>query len=219
MNDEPKPPVIILGAGGHASVLVELCLEQNRSILALISPEPDLNRKIFQGLRHFSDDKAVLDFSPNDVELIIGFGGVRGSELREKFDQRYSSFGYRFATLVSRSALISRTATLSEGVQVLPRAVINAGALVGRQSIINSGSIVEHDCIVENFVHVAPNATICGGTTIRQGVQVGPNCVIAQGLEIGAYSIIGAGASVVRSMNRFSRAMPQKTIKTSWKVE
>ena len=217
MDNSDNLPVIILGGGGHASVLAEICIEQGRQILAVVSPEPSLTREIFQGIRHLTNDDEVSWFSTSNVELVNGVGGLPGSELRKQLATKFSELGYRFATLVAPSATVSRTAVLGEGVQVLPRATINAGALIGMHSILNSGALVEHDCIIDSFVHIAPCATICGGTTIREMTQVGPNSVVAQGLNIGEYSIIGAGESVVRSVERYTKVLPAKTATSIWK--
>lgn len=219
MDNIAKLPVVILGGGGHASVLAEICIEQGRQILAVVSPEPALTRQIFQGLRHFTNDDEVLQFSVHEIELVNGVGGLPGSELRRQLAAKFSELGYRFATIVSPSAIVSSTASLGEGVQVLTRATINTGASVGAHSVINSCSLIEHDCTVESFVLVAPSATICGGAIVRDGAQIGPCSVVAQGVDIGAYSVVGAGASVVRSLDRYSKVLPARTPKTIWKKE
>ena len=208
MHNPDKRPVVILGGGGHASVLAEICIEQGRQILAVISPDPTLNRKIFQGFRHIISDDEVLEFSSNLVELVNGVGGLPGSNIRTQLAAKFSKLGYRFATLVSSSAIVSRSVELGEGVQVLPRATINTGASVGMHSIINSCALVEHDCSIDNFVHVAPSATLCGGAKIKEGGFIGPNSVVAQGVEVGPYSIIGAGSSVVRSVGSYTKILP-----------
>lgn len=217
MGNRDNLPVIILGGGGHASVLAEICIEQGRQILAVVSPEQSLTRQIFKGIRHLTNDDEVSEFSASTVALVNGVGGLPGSELRKQLATKFAELGYRFATLVASSATVSRTAKLGEGVQVLPRATVNAGASIGMQTILNSGSLIEHDCHIENYVHIAPGATICGGTTIREMTQVGPNSVVAQGLNIGEYSIIGAGVSVVRSIERYTKVLPAKTATSIWK--
>jgi sugar O-acyltransferase (sialic acid O-acetyltransferase NeuD family) len=217
MNNTDNQPVIILGGGGHASMLAEICIEQGRQILAVVSPEPILPRKIFQGIRHLTNDDEVSEFSASNVELVNGVGGLPGSDLRKQLATQFSELGYRFATLVAPSATVSQTVALGEGVQVLPRATVNVGASIGMHTILNSGALVEHDCIIDSFVHIAPGATICGGTTIREMAQIGPNSVVAQGLNIGEYSIIGAGVSVVRSVESYTKVLPAKTATSIWK--
>ena len=208
MHNTDKRPVVILGGGGHSSVLTEICIEQGRQILAVVSPEPILTRQIFQGFRHITSDDEVLGFPSNLVELVNGVGVLPGSDIRRQLTTKFSKLGYRFATLVSSSAIVSRSVKLGEGVQVLPRATINTGASVGMHSIINSCALIEHDCSVDNFVHIAPSATLCGGAKIREWSQIGPNSVVAQGVEIGPYSIIGAGSSVVRSVGSHTKILP-----------
>lgn len=216
MSNSDKLPIVILGGGGHSSVLAEMCLNEGREILAVVSPEPALTRQIFQGIRHITNDEEVLELSATDVELVNGVGGLPGSELRKQLASKFSELGYRFASIVSPSAIVSCTAKLGEGVQVFPGATINAGASVGKHSIINSCSLVEHDCIVESFVHIAPRASVCGGTVVRQGAHLGPGSVVGQGVDVGVNSIVGAGASVVRSLGSYSKVLPAPTATTIW---
>lgn len=40
--------------------------------------------------------------------------------------------------------------------------IINSCATVGEHCIINTGCIIEHDNIIKSYVHISPNATLCG---------------------------------------------------------
>ncbi|TNZ44854.1 shikimate dehydrogenase, partial [Vibrio parahaemolyticus] len=42
-------PLVIIGGGGHASVLVDLLRNQNRTILAVMSPDDISTRQAFDG--------------------------------------------------------------------------------------------------------------------------------------------------------------------------
>ena len=203
----------MLGAGGHASVLAEICLGLNRPIIAVVAPEQNIERSIFLGMEQLTQDSQVMQYSPEEVELVNGIGSMPGSDLRKSLASAFSELGYQFATIVSAAANVSSMAKLSEGVQILPGSTVNAGVTVGEHSIINSGSVVEHDCFVESFVSIAPGSTICGGVTLGHGVHIGPNAVVAQGVQIGANALIGAGSSVVRSVKSCTKILPAKIIK------
>ncbi len=69
--------------------------------------------------------------------------------------------------------------------------------LVGKHCIINSNASVDHDCILEDFVHISPNATLCGGVFVGKCSHIGAGAVIIPGKRIGKNAIVGAGAVVI----------------------
>ena len=52
-------PLLIIGAGGHASVLVDILRQQKREILGIVSPEIVSRCKVFDGIDHFENDDDV----------------------------------------------------------------------------------------------------------------------------------------------------------------
>ncbi|MDA1380223.1 hypothetical protein PCI56_11085 [Plesiomonas shigelloides subsp. oncorhynchi] len=124
-------PVVVLGAGGHASVLVESLKQQNRQILALIAPQCCGSRLVFDGIPVWKDDTPLLAFSPENIELVNGIGSLPGSNLRATLFSHYRQAGYRFMTVISTRAYVSEYAVLAEGVQVMAGAIIQTGAQVG----------------------------------------------------------------------------------------
>jgi acetyltransferase-like isoleucine patch superfamily enzyme len=55
---------------------------------------------------------------------------------------------------------------------------------------------VDHDCIIGDYVHIAPQATLCGGITIGEGTLIGANAIILPGVKVGEWCTIGAGSNV-----------------------
>ena len=56
-------PVIVIGGGGHAKVLVSTLLLQNRSIFGFVDPKPSLPPLL--GIVHLGDDDLVFLHSPD----------------------------------------------------------------------------------------------------------------------------------------------------------
>ncbi|KAB7660850.1 acetyltransferase [Plesiomonas shigelloides] len=189
-------PVVVLGAGGHASVLVESLKQQNRQILALIAPQCCGSRLVFDGIPVWKDDTPLLAFSPENIELVNGIGSLPGSSLRATLFSHYRQAGYRFMTVISARAYVSEYAVLAEGVQVMAGAIIQTGAQVGDNTIINSGAIVEHDCSIGAHCHIAPGAVLSGSVKMANNVHVGTGASVIQSIVIGDSAVIGAGATV-----------------------
>jgi len=193
-------PLVILGAGGHAAVLMDTLRQQNAEVLALVAPELDSNRKVLQGIPHYLKDDDVLAFSPDNIRLVNGSGSLPGSRLRTKLFSQFIALGYQFETVVAESAMISPYAELGHGVQVMAGAIIQAGAVIGANSIINSGAIIEHDCIIGAYNHIAPGVTVSGDVITEEHVHIGVGASIIQGIQLGHNVVVSAGVAVTKNI-------------------
>lgn len=189
-------PIVLVGGGGHASVLADILLKQGRDIVAVISPDDITQRSVFSGIPQLLSDTDIEQFAPDQVELVNGIGMLPGSGLREKLNRCYLAMGYQFATVVADSAQVSAYARLEPGVQVFSQALIQTGAVIGAHSIINSGALVEHDCLIGGYNHIAPRAVVCGQVTTAHNVYIGAGAVVLQNRVIGRGCILGAGAQL-----------------------
>lgn len=194
--------VIILGAGGHATVLIELLKICRIPILGVVAPTATL-LKNNSDIAYLGDD-AVLqsDFSPDAVNLVNGLGGtgVSGNLTRQRIFEQCKALGYTFETLVHPSAIVASTVIMQEGVQVMAGAILQPNVFVGANSIINTRASIDHDCTIFDHVHIAPGAILCGNITIQEGVHVGVGANIIQGITVGKHLLVNAGSTVIRDM-------------------
>ncbi|GHZ50328.1 shikimate dehydrogenase [Vibrio cholerae] len=193
-------PLVLIGGGGHASVLADILLGQRRDIVAVISPNDLSSRAVFTGLVHLTQDEEVKRFSPDSVYLVNGIGMLPRSTLRQRVNQQFLELGYQFETVIASDAHVSRFATIHSGAQILSGARVQTGAVVGEHTIVNSGALVEHDCQIGAYNHIAPNATLCGDVLTEENVYIGANATVIQGLALEAQSTVGAGAILTQSL-------------------
>ena len=78
---------------------------------------------------------------------------------------------------------------------------------IGNHVIISPKCGIGHDSLIEDYVTVLWNVNISGSERIRQGVTLGSGCTIIQGLEIGRGSFVGAGAVVIRDIDKSKTAV------------
>lgn len=209
-------PIVMIGGGGHASVLADILIFQGREILAVISPEDISQRPVFKGMTHLKKCEDVLAFSKDKVLLVNGIGMMPKSGFKRKINEYFLSLGYRFETVIANSAYVSPFSKIETGAQILPMAIIQTGVTVGSHSIINSGALVEHDCNIGSYNHIAPRATLCGQVETKNNVYVGAGSTVIQGVSIGSDSIVGAGASLTKSLETNTIAYPARVaIKTN----
>lgn len=193
-------PIVLIGGGGHASVLADILLQQGKEIIAVVSPEIVRQRKVFDGIRHFMKDEDVSSYNPEDVMLVNGIGQMPNSVLRSKIERKYKRLGFHFESVIADSAEVSPYSFIEPGVQILNSAVIQTGSIIREGTIINTGSIVEHDCDIGIFNHLAPGTILSGQVKTADYVHIGTGASIIQNIKIGKSSIIGAGAIVLKDV-------------------
>jgi len=204
-------PLVLIGGGGHASVLADILLGQGREVLAVISPDALSSRAVFAGLAHLTKDEEVKRFSPDSVYLVNGIGMLPRSMLRQRVNQQFLELGYQFETVIASDAHVSLFATIRSGAQILSGAQVQTGAVIGEHTIVNSGALVEHDCQIGAYNHIAPRATLCGAVCTREAVYIGANATVIQGLVLESQSVVGAGAIVNRSLMKNYTCYPART--------
>jgi len=193
-------PIIILGGGGHAKVLVDILHRLNCRLLGIVDPNQSIGCVLLE-LNVLGSDNAVFDYSAAEIELVNGVGSLpKDKGLRARLFNTFNAKGYRFKTLVDPTAFIAADVELSDGVQVMAGVIIQAGTKIAENTIVNSGAIVEHDCRIGRHVHIAPGAVLSGTVDVGDGVHVGTGAIIIQGISIGAGSIIGAGSVVTQDI-------------------
>lgn len=197
-------PIVMIGAGGHASVLADILLSQGREICAVIAPFDIKISSIFDGIPRYENDTDILIFNKDSVVLVNGIGMMPFNGQREKVGKYFSGLGYVFEKVISNSAVVSPNAVIEQGAQILHAAVIQIDVRIGENCIINTGAIIEHNCIVGDYCHIAPGTTICGGTTVKRNVFIGAGATVIQGISIESDSIIGAGVILRTNIDKIS---------------
>jgi sugar O-acyltransferase (sialic acid O-acetyltransferase NeuD family) len=209
MNDG----VLLIGSGGHASVLLDMLIEQKINVLGYVSPLPAVNQKLFSDLHWFKSDEDILLFDKLTIKLINGIGSLPGNTLRAHIYHKYKDLGYSFASLVSEDAGVSRYATLEEGVQVMRGAIIQTGTSVAYNSIVNTGSVIDHDCSIGRHNHIAPGVTISGQVTSKENVHFGTGSSVIQSININENVIVGAGSTITKDVEANSIFFPARITK------
>lgn len=195
-------PLVMLGAGGHASVLAEILLATNRQLTAVVSPEPVKKNGLLAGLaRIVSDEELSASYQPEQVELVNGIGSIPGNNTRWELFEYFSKRGYRFAQVISPHAIISCHLELQEGVQIMAGAIVQTQVKIGANTLINTGAIIEHDCIIGTHNHIAPGVTLSGGVVTEAKVHIGTGANVIQGVRIAEQAIVGAGTTIARDVS------------------
>ena len=188
--------LIVLGAGGHAKVLIDALNRAGAVIEGIADADPARTGTRVLGVEIIGTDADVLERDPDEVMLVNGLGSVDQPRARRDVYIRFSDRSYTFATVVHPSAIIAEGVSLGEGAQVMAGAVVQPDVRIGVDTIVNTGASIDHDCLIGGHVHLAPGVTLSGGVTVGDLVHVGVGATVVQGTRIGDGSVIGAGTVV-----------------------
>lgn len=196
--------LILLGAGGHAKVLLDILHVCDQPVLGVCDPALAMaGERRWRGVAVLGGDEAVLEQDPAQVQLVNALGGAG----RQALQERFTAAGYDFATLVHPSVVLGSGVKLAQGVQLMVGVIIQADVEIGPGTIVNTAAQVDHDCRLAAHVHLAPGAVLAGEVSLGEGVFVGPGAVIGRGVSIGDKAVVGAGTTVVRSLDAGSRVL------------
>lgn len=194
-------PLILLGAGGHAKVLVGLVEALGRNFAGVCDPVlAQGNLCNWRGIKVLGDDGALARIDPEEFELVLGFGPTPHSTKRADVFNGLVERGYHLPSLVHPSAFVDKTAAINDGAQVMAGVIIQPDCLIGMNAVVNTCASVDHDTVIERDAHIAPGAVLCGGVKIGVGAFVGASATLLPLVEIGAHSLVSAGSTLARAL-------------------
>lgn len=197
-----KQRCVVLGAGGHARVVLD-CLEAAGLIKAACVLDADSRLwggEIFGVPIRGGDDWLAKMGLENIGLFFVGAGSVKETTARQKLFEKGLAAGLESFVLIHPKAICSPRAEIGKGSLVCAGAILNPGAVVGANVIINTGAIVDHDCRIASHVHIAPGVTLSGNVSVGEGAHIGTGASVRQGIVIGQGAVVGAGAVVVRDV-------------------
>ncbi len=187
----PEPvEVYVLGAGGHAKVVVATLLAAGYMVAGLLDDDESTH-----GAEVLSAPvlgPVGLLHSLGKPQAIIGIGNNR---IRNELATRFSGLA-EWVTVVHPRADVHPDAQLGAGTVVFCGAVVQPGTVIGNHVIVNTGATVDHDCSLADFVHVAPGVHLAGNVRLQEGVFMGIASAAVPGVTVGAWTTVGAGGAV-----------------------
>lgn len=193
-------PVILVGAGGHALVLLDALALSRTAVLGLVDTDPALAGRQVLGFAILGGDEVLRGYAPGTVRLVNAIASVGSMDRHRSVYERLRGAGYSFASVLHPSAIVSQHAVTAIGVQIMAGAVVQARARIGENAIVNTGATVDHDCSIGAHVHLAPGVTLSGSVQVGDETHVGAGATVIQGVRIGARSTVAAGAVVLSNV-------------------
>jgi sugar O-acyltransferase (sialic acid O-acetyltransferase NeuD family) len=187
--------VYVLGAGGHARVVIDALLSEGIKPAGVIDPVSPVGSNLL-GVEVIGGDEVLKTLNPTAVWLANGVGATPGNRTNERLYRFWYDKGFRFVHVRHSSAVVSAYAVTDDASQVMAGAVVQAASLIQAGAVVNTGARVDHDCVIGRHCFVAPSVTICGGVRVGEGTFIGAGAVLLPGLRIGRNVLIAANTVV-----------------------
>jgi sugar O-acyltransferase (sialic acid O-acetyltransferase NeuD family) len=180
--------VHVLGAGGHAKVVIATLRAAGRRVVAVWDDDPAREGTTLLGV----PIRGPVAGCPRDPEVVLAIGA---NDVRARLAAELPN---PFATVVHPSVPVDEETRIGPGTVVLAGAVVQVGAVVGAHVIVNIQASVSHDTRIGDFAHLSAGVHLGGGAQVRTGAFLGLGVVVKPGLVVGAWATVGAGSVVIR---------------------
>ena len=185
---EKRDGVVVIGAGGHAKVVISTLIARGISIAAVFDDDDTKWGMDAQGTRVTGTEWE------HGGSALIGIGD------NAKRREIARTMNFEWATVVHPTAYVHPTAKLGRGTVVFAGAVVQPDAVIGDHVIVNTGVTIDHDCVIGDYAHLGPGVHLAGSVEVGEGAFLGIGSVAIPGVKIGRWSTLGAGAVAVRDL-------------------
>lgn len=202
--------IVVVGAGGHAKVCIELLRAMGEKVAYCIGDE-DAVEYCMQIPVLRGDEHIARLYKQGFSRAFIAIGS---NSLRGKLSQIASAQGYDLVNAISPYAMISPSAKLGRGVAVMAGAIINAETVIEDLAIINTGATIDHDCWIGRGSHIAPQCALAGNVRVGAYSFLGVGTKVMPNVQIGEEVVVGAGGVIISNLPSSIKAVgiPAKII-------
>ena len=193
--------LVLIGGGGHCTSVIDTLFTSTEYEEIVITDKENVGKELLS-VPIVGTDACLAELLRNGfTDAFITLGSIGDTQCRRKIYTLLKKIGFNIPNIIDKTASVSKSADLGEGIFIGKHAVVNSLSSVGNNSIINTAAVIEHECILGEFVHIAPHAVLCGNTTVGDGSHIGAGATVRQQITIGKNTVIGAGSVVVKNIS------------------
>lgn len=212
--------VVIVGAGGHGRVVLDILAQaESYKPIGFLDNNRQLHGRRVDGLKVLGGvDKAASLHAEGVRRAIVAIGD---NGIRRDIARTVEAAGFELVNAIHPSARLATNVTLGKGLVIAAGALVCAHVQIGDYAILNTGCIVDHESMIGMAVHICPGVRLAGHVVAESGAFVGIGATIIQNVRIGFEAIVGAGAVVVQDVEPMTTVVgvPARPIKDAPSVE
>jgi sugar O-acyltransferase (sialic acid O-acetyltransferase NeuD family) len=192
--------VVIVGAGGHGQVVVDIlrAMRDAGSPLAAMGYVDDAGALRGATLLGLPVKGEVDELSTIEHDAVIV--AVGNNQTRRALFERLRMRGERFVTAIHPAAVVAPSSQIGAGCMLCAGVIVNPGSQIGDAVILNTACSVDHHNKIADYVHIAPGVRLGGNVQVADGSMVGIGAVVLPGVRIGRNATVAAGSVVVRTV-------------------
>jgi sugar O-acyltransferase (sialic acid O-acetyltransferase NeuD family) len=181
--------IIIIGAGGHAGVVLNAL--SGAPILGLLD---DYQRP--KTILHGTSVLGRIEFKRGWEEVMFHIA-IGDNQSREEVFNRMGLPKERYFNCMSPVAMVPKSIRPGYGNFFGPYANIGPDCYIGDFSIVNTHASLDHDGHLSSYSHLAPGVITGGHVRIGHHTTVGMGSIIRNQITVGHNCMIGAGSLVI----------------------
>ncbi len=194
------PRVLILGAGGHGRVVLDILLQVGRrQVVGFLDNNADIRGRRIDGIPVLGTVDELVELA-NRLEISGAIVAIGDNGVRRGLARDIEAAGIELVNAVHPSATLARNATLGRNVVVAAGVVVCAHCQIGDSVILNTGCIVDYQTMIGEGCHICPGVRIAGRVKVEPGTFIGIGATIIPKVTLGCESIIGAGSVVIEDV-------------------
>ena len=190
---ENNKDIYLIGAGGHAKVILALLEALGRKCLGIYDDNEQRYGTTLLGVPVIGTVREIPDRC--DISAVIAIGD---NATRKRIAEIFRNICW--ATLIHPHSWVHGSVKIDKGSVVFAGAVVQPDTRIGKHSIVNTSASVDHDCQIGDFCHIAPGCHLAGGVHINNLTFIGVGAVVIPKISIASNTVVGAGASVVNDL-------------------
>jgi len=195
-----KQKLILIGGGGHCKSCIDVIESTAKfEILGIIDIPQLLGTKILN-YKIIGNDNDIENFAKEDISFLVTIGQIKNAELRLNLHKKVLATNGKFATVIAKTAYVSKHSSIGENTIIMHNAIVNANAKIGDGCIINTNTNIEHDTVINDYCHISTGAIVNGTCTIGEKCFIGSQAMIANNISIAPECIIGAASAVYKNI-------------------
>ncbi len=191
--------IVVVGAGGHGRVVLEIVrLAGKHEPVGFLDADVARAGAQVDGLPILGSVNLLPKLARQDIRgAVIAIGDNR---VRLSHAALVLAAGLELVSAVHPAAIVSPLGRVGRSVVVAGGAFVGTAADVGDLAIINSLAVVDHECVIGRGVHICPGALLAGRVEVQEGAFVGLGAKVLPCLKVGRNATVGAGAVVTRDV-------------------
>lgn len=199
-------PVIIIGINSFALEVVNV-LEKNEVVVYGFLDDDTKKKDTFIGeipVLGTTEDPNYWDLIGKNCNVFVALENT--IERRKMIESIIEDRQVKPINVIHPSAIIADSKSLSYGIYIGARSIIQPESKIADHAIIGAGSIIETGAQIDEYAQIGSGTTVGKEAKVESNAFIGIHATIIGGIKIGKSASIGAGSVVIENIPSSKRA-------------